>query len=146
MTRRTIAVLAAVAVTAGLLGGCSAREPDRESLETAIPGALLDSGLGITEAEANTSTSGLSVSVFTAATFDRGAITGDELRDILQIVVDNTDVGNIYSVRILGLDGTTEEYDTLDLGAVGEELGFDVSASNPGDFVAEWDAVVEFLK
>lgn len=142
----TIAAVTAIVVTAALLGGCSVREPGRESLETAIPAALLDSTLGITEAEANTSTDGLSVNVFTAATFDRASITADELREILRIVVDHTDVGDITRVRILGLNGSTAEYDTLDLGAVGEELGFEPSVSDPGDFVAEWDAVVEFLE
>jgi hypothetical protein len=142
--------LAPLTVSLGLvaliaLGGCSIREPHRESLETAIPAALLASDLGITEATADNGVDGLAVTVTANITVNRSTITADELREILKIIVDNTNLTHVAKIEVGAYDGTAPPHTTIDLGAVGEELGFTRGRILKEYFHGDWDDVVELL-
>lgn len=137
-----------LAVAVLSLSGCSIRLPFRESLETAIPKALLAADLGITSAEADKTNDGFAINVQVSAVFDDADVTADELRTMLQLVVENTDLSKVTNVSLLALvgpipDDISADRTYIDLGALGVELGF----PDPDDteFEADWDDVVDFL-
>lgn len=90
----------AILVGAALLAltGCVATgAPPQES----IPPALLDSDLGILEAQAGTETDGLSVGVWASFVVERDELSADELREVLRIVVANTSLTNVSEISII---------------------------------------------
>jgi hypothetical protein len=128
-----------------LLSGCSVRIPFREDLETAIPAALLESDLGITNAEANNGVDGLAITISVTITVAKSSITPEELRQVLQVIVDNTNLTRVTYVKVGALDGTAPPHTHIDLGAVGEELGFAPSTILPPYFNADWDDVLAVI-
>ena len=142
--RTAIAVVAAAML---LLSACTIRQESREDFETAIPAALTTSALGITHASAEKTTSGFAVGIWVGVTFDHSEVNPAELREILELVVSNTNLTNLHGLEIVGYDGTTDdETDRIDLAPVGAELGFPETAAAPHDFSADWDDVVTFLR
>jgi hypothetical protein len=119
---------AILALTALVLSACSVRDPGAESLETAIPAALVASDLGITASEAGSRVDGFSVNV----------------RTMLQLVTDNVDLSDVNTLSITASVGPVgSDTDYIDLGALGAELGFDDECDTR--FSAPWDDVVDFL-
>ncbi|MGV8884540.1 MAG: hypothetical protein ACOH1T_02980 [Microbacteriaceae bacterium] len=148
MRRRSRLILALLALTLAsstALSGCSIRNPTQTPLEEAVPAALLSLDIGITEAEATTTTSGFAVGVTAWVTVDRATMTADDLRNILDVLVDNTAISNLRTVSVGAIDGTSADSSSIDLSSVGEELGFAPSSDGPGKFTADWDDVVSFL-
>lgn len=144
---RTLRLLAMVLAGAVLLAACSVRLPGRESLETAIPTALIASDLGVLDAEASIGTSGFAVNVWVGVTFDGKSISSGDLSDVIEIVMENIDLSNVQDLTIVGFDGTTDdEFDRIDLGALGAEMGFPATTRALTDFIADWDDVVEFVR
>jgi hypothetical protein len=144
--RLTSASLAVALVTLMALGGCSLREPNREGLETAIPTALLATDLGITRATAENGVDGLAVTVTVNVWIDGSAISADDLREILRVIVDNTNLTHVAEIEVGAYDDTAPAHTTIDLGAVGEELGFPRSRILKEYFHGDWDDVVELLQ
>lgn len=141
---RNLALLALTIAPCLMLSSC-VTVPATGPLTTAIPSALLAGDLGITEAQASTSTSGFALSVDVDVTFDHQTVTAADLRAILAIIVDNTNITNVHGIEVFGLDGTTKEFDYVGLDAVGEQLGFPAHSYSVGYFSADWDDVVRYL-
>jgi hypothetical protein len=134
----------AIALLAVSLSACSIRMPGRESLETAIPAALVASDLGITAAEADKRTDGFAVNVSVYAEMDSDSVTADELRDMLRLVVENTDLSDVNTLDIMATVGPySSDVVHVDLGAPAAELGFDDEGDS--DFEAPWEDVVALL-
>jgi hypothetical protein len=145
MRNRTRGIIGALAIATLALTACSAGTPRREPLETAVPEALLASDLGIVTAEAGTETSGFAVSVFAAARFESDAVTADDLRTMMELVVANTDRSGIDSLTIVGTVGPPESETFLELGSLGVEMGFP-EEDELASFSADWDDVVAYLE
>ena len=141
--RRTGVVIAAAAVLLAGLSGCSMRIPTQESLETAIPKALLAADLGITSAEADTGTDGVESNVVASLEFESAGVTADDLGTILEIIVDNANVTGASNVVITAGVGPLTDGEFIDLGSLGEKLGFSTAGSQA--FYADWDDVVAFV-
>jgi hypothetical protein len=140
-----------LALASLLLSACSLRYIGTESLETAIPTALEASDLGITEAEVSKQMSGVSITVSVWATFEDDTLTADDLRTVLQLIVDNANQSGLYRLEITALvgeykpDGSTTY---IDLWSLREELGIERSfshAERSDEFAADWDDVVDYL-
>jgi hypothetical protein len=134
----------ALALTVAL-AACSTRTPGQDSLETAIPAAFLASDLGVTAAQAGKSNDGLSTNVWVSAQFEADTAGADDLRTMLQLAVDNTDLSGVSRLSIVAAVGPFENRDYIDLGALGVELGFAAEESTTSGFNARWDDVVDFL-
>ena len=140
--RAGIAIAAAVALAA-TLSACSVRNPTQESLETAIPKALLAADLGITSAEADTSTDGFAVNINASMEFEADDVTAEDLRTVLKIVVDNANITKASNVKVTAAVDPFTNGVYIDLGALGEELGF--STGGDETFSATWNDVVDFV-
>lgn len=139
-------LVAALMATVLVLSACAIRQEFREDFETAIPTALLDADLGVTDATAEKTLSGFAVGIWVGVTFDHTSVSADELRATMEIVVAHANVSGLDELTIVGFDGTTDdEFDTIDLAPVGAELGFPITAADPDDFSADWDDVVAYL-
>jgi hypothetical protein len=145
MRPRGIRLIGALALTTMVLCACSVREPERESLESAIPAAFLASDLGISGAEAGTSVDGFAVSVWASAEFDTVSVTADDLREMLRLAVDNIDLSSVDTLQIIATVGPFQNDVSIDLGALGVELGFTDDSDLPS-FTADWDDIVAFLE
>ena len=149
MTRsRPVAPAAALAVL--LLSGCFATGPQPDE---SIPPALLASDLDILEAEAGKGNDGFSVNVFASFLVERDELSADDLREVLQIVVENTHISNINAISIIARSDELEETEgfehnvTLDLVPVAEELGLDnQNSGRTGSIQVDWDDVVAMLE
>ena len=137
-----VAIAAAAVLTVGL-SACSMRIPTQESLETAIPKALLAADLGITSAEADTSTDGFAVNIDASMEFETDDVTADDLRTILTIVVENANMTKASDVRITAAVDPFTNGVYIDLGSLGQELGFPTDGDET--FSADWDDVVAFV-
>jgi hypothetical protein len=135
----------ALAVATLCLAGCTIRMPFRESLETAIPAAFLAGDLGITGSQAGTSTSGFAMTVWASAEFENDTVTAEDLRTMLQLAVENTDLSRVTTLEISATVGPFQDSEYIDLGAVGVELGFEAD-DELGGFTAPYDEVVDFLE
>jgi hypothetical protein len=135
---------AILALTALVLSACSVRDPGAESLETAIPAALVASDLGITASEAGSRVDGFSVNVWASAELEADTLDAAGLRTMLQLVTDNVDLSDVNTLSITASVGPVgSDTDYIDLGALGAELGFDDECDTR--FSAPWDDVVDFL-
>ena len=141
-------MLAAALVLTGL-AGCVATGPQPEE---AIPPALLDSDLGILEAEAGDSVDGFSVNVWASFLVERDEVTADELREVLRLVVENTHITNVNAISIIG---QSDELETvagfesnvnLDLVPVAAELGLPDADDGRGTIKIDWKDVVAMLE
>jgi hypothetical protein len=139
-----IGTLAVVALT---LASCSPASSGGEPVSTSIPAALDGSELGVVSSEAGTRNDGLALNLWVSAEFEADTLTEDDLRTLLQLVVDSTSQSGFYE---LSITASVAPGDTaIDLGTLGERLGFP-QEDNPEydsvtDFSAEWDDVVDFL-
>jgi len=153
MSSRFLRMVGMLAVATLALSACSIRMPWQESFETAIPTALLATDMGITAAEADKSTSGFAVNLGVGLNFQADDLTTEDLHTMLELIVDNNNVSNINDLKvfaILGPDNTDVDADVnyIDLGSLGEELGFEKTDSEfgtPEVFFANWDDVVDYL-
>jgi hypothetical protein len=148
---RTFRLVGTLALVSLLLSACSLRYIGTESLETAIPTALETSDLGITKAEVSKQMSGISITVSVWATFEHNTVTAEELREMLQLIVDNANQSGLYRLEITALvgeyksDGSTA---FIDLWTLRDELGIEGSFSSverSDEFSANWDDVVAYL-
>jgi hypothetical protein len=144
MSRRTRTIVGSLVIVMLALSACSVRVPTRESLETAIPKAFLASDLGIVAAEAGIETSGFAVSVWAAAQLETDAVTAGDLRTLMELAVENTNLSDVDTLSIVATVGPPESETFIDLGAVGMELGFP-DDDELASFSADWDDVVAFL-
>jgi hypothetical protein len=145
MARRMRLMAGVLALVTLALSGCSVRVPGQESFETAIPAALVASDLGIAAAEANKRVDGFAVNVSVSAEMDSDAVTADDLRGMLQLVVENTDLSDVNTLSIIATVGPySSDVAYVDLGALGAELGFDDEGDS--SFTAPWDDVVAFIR
>ena len=109
--------------------------------------------MGITEAEANKSTSGFAVNLRVGLNFQADDVTTEDLHTMLELIVDNNNVSNVNDLKVfavLGPDNTDADADVnyIDLGSLGEELGFEKTDSEfgtPEVFSADWNDVVGYL-
>ena len=153
MNSRFLRMIGMLAVATLALSACSIRMPWQESFETAIPNALLATDLGITEAEADTSTSGFAVNLSVGLNFETDDLVADDLHTMLELIVDNNNLSRVYGLKIFAVLGPDNpdvyaDVDYIDLGSLGDELGFEKSDSEYGtaeEFSANWDDVVDYL-
>jgi hypothetical protein len=141
--RRLFAVLAVLAI--GLLAGCSLG-PQKEALETAIPAALLASDLGITKAEASVGIDGFSKNLEVFAVFDRDTVSVDDLVQILKLSIDNADRDSFSRIIVGARDGTVDGHEYIDLGAIGQELGYPADNLVPERFSIGWDEAIDLVE
>jgi hypothetical protein len=143
MRPRTPVMIGILVCAALALAACA---PTGGRPSTTIPAAFLASDLGITAAEASTETSGFSLNLTASAEFgpDAGEVTADDLRTMLQLVVENTSLDTVNTLEIYASIGPFDGDNSIDLGALGVELGFDDDNTLSG-FSAPWDDVVDFL-
>ena len=138
----TVALTCAVTVSA-----CSIRNPSEPDLESAIPQALLASDLGIVTAEAGNGVDGASTYVSVFIGVKRDKVTSAELHQILEIIVDNSNLGP-YNLRVNAIDETNPDLpgqarSYINLAEPARELGLE---SNDNEaFIARWDEVVAYL-
>jgi hypothetical protein len=143
--RRRYRVIAMAAGIALLLSACSVRVPFREDLETAIPAALLSSDLGIAEVYADNGVDGFAITISVVYTVDHSTVTPEELRKTLALIVNNVNLSKVTYVRVGAHDGSTPENTLIDIGKVGERLGFDPSTGLKGYLTADWDEIIAVL-
>lgn len=149
-TRRRLSTAVVAALVTLTLGGCVLRgDPPDE----AIPPALLASDLDILEAEAGKSLDGFSVSVWASVLVERDALSADDVREILRIVVENTHISNVDMISIIGLGDereTTNGYEHevyLDLQPAADALGLDNRyRGGNGLLDVDWDEAVRMLE
>jgi hypothetical protein len=92
LSRLASAAALACALTA-LMTGCFALPPLDSSFEEKIPAALEEAELGLTDVWASRSTSGFTVILNVGGTSETGEVSPEELRSMLQIIVDNNTLG-----------------------------------------------------
>ena len=142
-------LVAAIPAAVLLLTGCFAVGPQPED---AIPPALLASDLDILEASAGKGVDGFSVDVWASFVVERDAVTADDLREVLRIVVENTHITNVNAISIIGLgdevdpDSIDEQNERLDLVPAAEELGLPDPDDGLGSIRADWEDVVAMLE
>jgi hypothetical protein len=146
---RALRMVGVLALTSLALSACSFRHIGTESFETAIPKALEASDLGIVSAEASRQMSGIAITVSVWAEFESDTVTADDLKSMLEIAVDNANQSGLHHLDITALVGPyAPDGDNvfIDLGSVGEQLGFEKNQyNNLTDFSADWDNVVAYL-
>jgi hypothetical protein len=138
----TVALTCAVTVSA-----CSIRNPSEPDLESAIPQALLASDLGIVTAEAGNGVDGASTYVSVFIGVKRDKVTSAELHQILEIIVDNSNLGP-YNLRVNAIDETNPDLpgqarSYINLAEPARELGLE--SNDDEAFIARWDDVVAYL-
>ncbi|WP_261163891.1 hypothetical protein [Microbacterium sp. Marseille-Q6965] len=151
--RRRIRIALALAAASCMLVACGspAGDPPTEA-ESTVPAALEGADLGILEAAASFSLDGFTYNFRVTLRVDRDVISSDELREILQIIVNTT--GEDADITHLGLsaaDGTqpdtVDPEHLVDLQRPAQELGFaeSVERGNAGVSIA-WDEVADFVR
>lgn len=141
-TRWRMAAVCAILVVA--LSGCF-RNPAAPGLEEAIPAALLEAELGITDAWAEKSVDGFTVSVSAGVVVPDGEVTAEELRTILGIVVEHANISNLSYIRLRAVMSRDAEDDPpdVDLHGPAEELGIEVHGdADPDVLQVDWDVAV----
>jgi hypothetical protein len=142
MKRRTRLLAGVLALAALGLSGCTIRMPFQESLETAIPAAFLASDLGITGSQAGKSMSGFGMTVWASAEFEDDSVTADDLRTMLRLAVENTNLSRVDTLEVLAAVGPHEDGAYIDLGPAGVELGFEDNGEDT-DFSAPYGEIVD---
>ncbi|WP_261166740.1 hypothetical protein [Microbacterium sp. Marseille-Q6965] len=134
-----VAALLAIALSACSGTGHDVRQYDGRIGED-LPAALLDSDLGITEADASRSQSGVAFHLTVVVSIERDVVTADELRRILTIIVDTvTDDPEAFSMLSLDVADARSTSpigaaESIDLSAAAAELGLQpVSSTNDRD-------------
>jgi len=146
--RRPLTTAALLLISVLVLSGCASRSLFTESMETAIPNALVESELGIVSAEAGLSQSGFAQTISVGAVFEDDSFSADEMNTLLQIVVLNTNMTGAETLSISGAVGEYPNDDPLDLGGYGAELGFprkDSGYASTTTFSAPWGDVLDYL-
>jgi hypothetical protein len=143
-----------LAIVALALSGCSLFSP-QESYETAIPTALKDNVPGVIDATAYTSTSGFALYLGVDVNFETDAVSADDLRTMLKLIVENNDLSRVSHLQVYAEVGpnnpdpnfTGRVY--VNLRSLGDELGIEPSfGSDESDenFEANWDEVANFVE
>jgi hypothetical protein len=151
--KRRIRIAFALAAASCMLVACGspAGDPPTEA-ESTVPAALEGADLGILEAAASFSLDGFTYNFRVTLHLDRDAISSDELRQILQIIIDTTgEDADITHLRLTAADGTqpdtVDPEHLVDLQGPAQELGFaeSVSRGNTGISIA-WEEVADFVQ
>ena len=153
VNRLRSAAVIGVVIASLALSGClpSIRDSNAPDLEQAIPEALLAADLGIADASASHGTDGLTSYVTTIMAVPGGELGPDDLRTILRIVAEGTNISNVSHLRLTAVvgdeliagDDPFADREYLDLSALADQAGVEWSSPREDEIVVDWDAVVE---
>lgn len=149
--RRARGAVAAL-IVATILTACTPASNPPTEVETRIPAALTAADLGVVDATAGISPDGLTYDLDVTIGVERDKITADELRQILEIVVETAGEDTDPSDLSLIAEDTTQPANAgpdvlVDLHGPAQELGFDKSISRGNTGISiPWADLVDFIQ